>query len=349
VFWVLLSLALGLAPAAAQLPGLPKVGRPAAPRAAAPPAAASRDPFLVAAMRQPRTLSMAGDRLLTRAIDSLPDLGAAVVVLIVFFTLYRVSARLLAGVLRRTRADPAVHEVVIRLTKIVIFGFGVVMAAGQLGFQVGSVLAGLGIAGLAVGLAAQDTLANLVAGITILWDHPFRIGDNVTIAGTFGQVKAIGLRTTRIQTGDHLDAILPNKTVINEKILNHTANPQLRLSVPVGIGYDQDIGQARAVLLAAVEGHARVLAEPAPRVVVRELAASSVNLELRVWLRDAHAEREILFELLELVKTSFDKAGIKIPTTAPTLELSDAALLSRIPKPGARREPAEAAAAKAES
>ena len=113
-------------------------------------------------------------------------------------------------------------DIGLKLSKFVILAFGVVMAAGQLGFQIASVLAGLGIVGLAVGLAAQDTLANLVAGITILWDRPFRIGDNVTVAGTYGPVQAIGLRTTRILTNDQIDAILPNKTIINEKILNHT-------------------------------------------------------------------------------------------------------------------------------
>jgi len=210
-----------------------------------------------------------------------------------------------------------------------------VMAAGQLGFQVGSVLAGLGIVGLTVGLAAQDSLANLVAGFTILWDRPFHLGDNVTVASTYGQVKNIGLRTTRIVTPERVDVILPNKTVINEKIFNHTRNPHLRLNIPVGIGYGEDIGAARRALLEAVDGHPELAADPPSKVVVKELAASTVNLELRVWLRDPHKEREVFFDLLELVKATLDKAGIEIPFPQQTLHLDDDTLkrLARPPAP----------------
>jgi len=207
----------------------------------------------------------------------------------------------------------------LKLSKFIILAFGLIMAAGQLGFQIASVLAGLGIVGLAVGLAAQDTLANLVAGITILWDRPFRIGDNVTVAGTFGSVQAIGLRTTRILTNDRIDAILPTKTIINEKILNHTRTPQLRVGIPVGIGYGEDLERAREVLVAAVAGHPQVLADPPPKVVVKELGDSAVVVEVRVWLRDPHAESEVRLDLLERAKLALDKAGIEIPFPTQTV------------------------------
>jgi small conductance mechanosensitive channel len=181
-----------------------------------------------------------------------------------------------------------------------------------------------------VGLAAQDSLANLVAGLTILWDRPFHIGDNVTIAGIYGQVRQIGLRTTRLVTVDQVDAILPNKMVINEKILNHTLTPNLRVNVPVGIGYGADIGAARQALLAAVAGHAQIAADPAPKVVVKALADSAVELELRAWLKDPHREREVFFELLELAKVALDRAGIEIPFPQQTLHLADLGLLERL-------------------
>jgi small conductance mechanosensitive channel len=317
------------APAAAaqsQPPATQPGAAPAAqgqPPAAQPGAAPARRRVSVQTFRQPDALTRAGRRLLDRAIDFVPSLLAALVVLLGFYLLYRVVAKLLHGLLRRTHADPAVQEIGLRLTKIVILAFGVVMAASQLGFEVSSVLAGLGIAGLAVGLAAQDSLANLVGGITILWDRPFRIGDNVTIAGTFGRVQEIGLRATTILTVQKEEAIIPNKQVINEQILNHTRNGQLRLSVPVGIGYGEDTREARRVLLAAVEGHPRILPEPAPKVVVTELAESSVNLELRVFLRQPHEQREAFFELIELVKVTLDEAGIEIPFPQRTLHLAD--------------------------
>jgi small conductance mechanosensitive channel len=318
---------LAAAPALlAQAPALPGVAKPkpADPHVAAAAAAArtARERALLEELRHPGGWSRAGQRLVDRAVDFLPSLGAALLVLLVFFVLYRVSHRLLHGLLRRTRADPAVLEIGLKLTKFVVLAFGVVMAAGQLGFQIASLLAGLGIVGLAVGLAAQDTLANLVAGITILWDRPFRIGDNVTVAGTFGTVQEIGLRTTRILTNDKIDAILPNKTIINEKILNHTRTPQLRLGIPVGIGYGEDIREARRVLVEAVAGNPAVLADPAPKVVVVQLGDSAVGLEVRVWLTDPHLENEVKVDLVERVKLALDAAGIEIPFPTRTVLLS---------------------------
>jgi len=253
----------------------------------------------------------------------LPNFLYALIILVVFYFLFRGAARLLSGIMRRTEADPALREIGTKILRIFIFSFGLVMAAGQLGFEIGSLLAGIGVLGLAVGLAAQETLANFIAGLTILWDRPFRIGDNVTIAGTFGTVEEIGLRSTRIRTVDERDAMLPNKDVINEKIINHTLSSRLRLDIPVGIGYGEDTRKAREVLLAAVEGHPMILTEPAPKVVVAGLGDSSVDLELRVWLADSHQERRGMCEFLELAKLALDEAGIEIPFPQRTLHLVD--------------------------
>jgi small conductance mechanosensitive channel len=311
----------------------------AAPASSAPAAAPAprQRPVLVQTLREPDAVTRAGRRLLDRTVDFLPSLLAAFLVMTGFYLLYRVAAKLLHGLLRRTHADPAVQEIGLRLTKFVILAFGFVMAASQMGFEVGSVLAGLGIAGLAVGLAAQDSLANLVGGLTILWDRPFHIGDNVTIAGTFGRVQAIGLRATTILTVRREEAIIPNKQVINELILNHTRNGQLRLGIPVGIAYGEDTRRAREVLLAAVAEHSKILPDPAPKVVVTALADSAVNLELRVFLRHAHDEREAFFELLELVKIALDEAGIEIPFPQRTLHFADRDLVEQaLPPRGAR-------------
>jgi small-conductance mechanosensitive channel len=136
-------------------------------------------------------------------------------------------------------------------------------------------------------------------------------------------------------TVDQVDAILPNKMVINEKILNHTRSPQLRVNVPVGIGYGEDIGAARQALLAAVSGHPQLAEDPAPKVVVKELGDSAVKLELRAWLRDPHKEREVFCDLLELAKVTLDQAGIEMPFPQQTLHLADPEVLERrTGKPG---------------
>lgn len=272
-------------------------------------------------MFDPESWPDLGWRFLARVVDWLPSLFAALFVLVVFFVLHRVVAGILRRLMARTRADPAAQDIAARLSKYVILGLGLVMAASQLGINVGSLLAGVGILGLAVGLAAQDSLSNLVAGLTILWDRPFRIGDHVTVSGTFGKVQEITLRTTRIRTVEQLDAILPNKEIINQEIINHTLNPMMRLGIPIGIGYGEDTRAARKVLLAAVQGHELLLEKPEPKVVVKELAESSVNLELRVWLRDPYTEREATFEMIELAKIALDEAGIEIPFPQRTLHL----------------------------
>jgi len=263
--------------------------------------------------------------------NQLPDLLVALVkallVLVAFWLLFRLLSGVLGGFLRRSNADPSVGHMANRLIKYVLVGFALIMAAAQLGFNVGSVLAGVGILGLALGLAAQESLSNLVAGLTILLDRPYRVGDNVTIAGTFGQVQQIGMRTTRILTVERLDTILPNREIINQKIVNHTSNPHLRLGVPLSIAYREDTRRAREVLLAAAEGHELIHREPPPEVVVTRLADSGVELELRLWLRDPHREREALWAFVELAKIALDEAGIEIPFPQRTLHFAPNARL----------------------
>ena len=281
------------------------------------------EPAITREMFDPDAWPDLGQALLEKLILWLPNLFAALVVLLIFFVVHRILDGVIRRVMGRTRADPVAQAITSRLTRYVVLGLGLVMAASQLGFNVGSLLAGVGILGLAIGLAAQDSLANLVAGLTILWDRPFRIGDNVTVSETFGKVQEIGLRTTRIRTVAQLDAILPNKEIINQKIINHTLNPMMRLDIPIGIAYREDTREARRVLLAAVEGHEWLLEKPEPQVVVTALADSSVNIQLRVWLRDPYKERQATFAMIELAKIALDEAGIEIPFPQRTLHLPD--------------------------
>lgn len=263
-----------------------------------------------------------GERLVDKATDALPSILAALLVLAVFLGLSRLGVRVLERVLRRARVDPGLEQIVVPLVRYSILILGVVMAASQAGFQVGSLLAGVGIAGLAIGLAAQDTLGSVFAGFGILWDRPFGIGDRVTIGSIYGQVTGIGLRSTRLRTPEELDVILPNREVLTATIVNHTQTPDLRLDVPLSIAYGEDTREARAVLLAAIEGHELVAESPRSEVVVVALADSGVELELRVWLADPHSENRAFVTMLELAKIALDEAGIEIPFPQRTLHLA---------------------------
>ena len=188
-----------------------------------------------------------------------------------------------------------------------------VMAASQVGINVGAALAGIGVVGIAVGFAAQETIANMIAGFLIFWDRPFKVGDFITTQEKYGEVREITMRTTRIRTMENTYVVIPNKQIIGDMLVNHSLYGAVRVNVPVGIAFKERIAKARDVLLPAARSVAGVLETPAPQVVVCELGGSSVNLEVRVWTDEPAHERRLLFEVLEASKTALDSAGMEIP------------------------------------
>jgi small conductance mechanosensitive channel len=254
------------------------------------------------------------EQLATRAAEFVPRLGAAVVVLIVFWLIYRVSAAGLQKLMAAAGMQAAIIDLLIRnVYRLLFIAFAVVMAAGQLGINVGAAIAGLGVAGIAIGFAAQDTLANTIAGIVILWDQPFVVGDSVTVADQYGQVTNITLRTTRIRTPRNTYVVIPNRRIVDEVLVNHSKHGQTRVDVPVGIAYKEDIREARRVILESLAGWEAIEVGPAADVVVAGLGDSSVDLMVRVWIDHALAEPATHAEVVERVKYALDGAGIQIP------------------------------------
>ncbi|HKY61435.1 MAG TPA: mechanosensitive ion channel family protein [Gemmatimonadota bacterium] len=252
----------------------------------------------------------------------------AALVILVFAGIYWVMARALRPIFERSRLQEDAAQLLTVILRYVVLGFAVVLALGQLGFNITGLLAGLGVAGLALGFAAKDTLANFIAGMTILWDRPFRVGDRVEIDGEFGQVKRITLRSTRIHTNQNIVVIIPNQNVVNNKIINHTMQASTRVDVAFGIAYKEDIDKARRTVLALTEGDERLRARPGPDVVVTGMAESSVNLALRFWLSNPHIEVPVELEYIERIKKALDGAGIEIPFPHRSL------LIERLPEPG---------------
>lgn len=252
--------------------------------------------------------------ILNVAIVFAPKVFAALVVLLVFWVLMRVTTPGIRSILVRARlAEPLIHLVVDNVYRWTIFTLALVMAASQLGIDIAAALAGIGVVGLAVGFAAQETIANMIAGFLIFWDRPFDVGDYVTTLGKYGEVRNITMRTTRIRTPENTYVVLPNKQIIGELLVNHSMLGHMRVNVPVGIAYKENIPQARSVLLEAAQGTDGVLDTPAPDVVATELGGSSVNLEVRVWIKDAKQEQPVFFSTLEACKLALDAAGIEIP------------------------------------
>lgn len=252
--------------------------------------------------------------ILNVAIGFAPKALAALLVLLAFWLLMRVTTPGIRRLLTRARlAEPLIRLVVDNLYRWTIFTIALVMAASQLGIDVAAALAGIGVVGIAVGFAAQETIANMIAGFLIFWDRPFEVGHYVTTLGKYGEVRNITMRTTRIRTPENTYVVLPNKQIIGELLVNHSMYGLTRVNVPVGIAYKEDIRRARPVLLDAARSTEGVLDAPSPDVVTTGLGGSSVNLEVRVWIKDAREELPVFFSTLEACKLALDAAGIEIP------------------------------------
>ncbi len=257
---------------------------------------------------------LSSDALLAIAVAVVPRVLAALLVLLAFYVLLRVLQPALRSVLRRAGiADALIHLLVDGVVRGAVWVVGLVMAASQLGINVAAALAGLGVVGIAVGFAAQETIANMIAGFLIFWDRPFKVGDWVTTQGRYGEVRNITLRTTRLRTHDNTFVVIPNKQVIGELLVNHSMYGESRVSVQVGIAYKESIDDAREAILGVMRDLDGVLPTPPPTVVVDALGDSSVNLVVRVWVAAAMNETPVRFRVVEACKKALDAAGIEIP------------------------------------
>ena len=254
------------------------------------------------------------DDLITQVIVYTPRIVVALFIMLVFWIAYRAILKPLKLALSRT----GIHEKLVDLLVHSVFrysmiAFGLVMSLSQLGVNVGAAVAGLGVVGIAVGLAAQDTLSNTIAGFTVFWDKPFVVGDYITVAGEYGCVADITLRSTRIRTPRNSYVVIPNKRIIDEVLNNDSKQGELRLDLSIGIAYKEDTYKARETLLQAMGKINGVMKDPAPTVVVEGCGASSVDLIVRIWIEDASQRQSVYFEAMEAAKRALDAANIQIP------------------------------------
>lgn len=252
--------------------------------------------------------------LMTALVAFIPNVLIATVILMLFWVGFRASRIPIRAALKRTAMDEVLVRIIVdSLYKYALMIFGLVMAASQLGINMAAALAGLGVFGIAVGFAAQDSLSNFISGFLIFWDKPFKVGDWIEVAGEKGQVFNITMRTTRIRTRGNNYIIIPNKKIIDEVLINESKNGETRVEVPIGIAYKEDIPEARHVILKACEENRHFMHDPAPEVVLLSLGDSSVNLEFRAWVQDAKYSRRAYFQSIECIKLALDEAGIEIP------------------------------------
>lgn len=243
-----------------------------------------------------------------------PSVLAIVLAIVISIIFYYVTARFFKSTLRKTAMRDALIDITVdSLYRWVLIIFVGIFILSQIGVDVTAALAGVGVVGLAIGFAAKETLANIMSGFGIFIDKLYRKGDWVEIAGQYGQVKDITLRTTKIRTLDNIFIILPNASVTNNPVINYSEEGMVRISAKIGIAYKESVDKARSVLLEAVRNIEGVRNEPEPQVVIEELADSSVNLLVRIWVDDAGSDKHFKFELNETCKRALNEAGIEIP------------------------------------
>lgn len=244
----------------------------------------------------------------------LPSLVSVVSTTAFFFVLYYVTKFPLKTFLKRTGIQETLVRILIHtLYKWTLVLIALLVVLPQLGVDVTAALAGIGILGIAIGFAAKESLANIMAGFVIFSEKLYKTGEWIDVKGHYGQVKNITLRTTRIRTRDNVFVILPNNEIINNPVINSSAEGMLRVSASIGIAYKESVDEARKVLLQYMKGIEGVRSDPPPDVVVNSLGDSSVNLLARIWIDDAGKEISFRFKLIEGCKKALDEAGIEIP------------------------------------
>ena len=243
----------------------------------------------------------------------LPNLVSALVLIVLFWIGNRLVVRALETTSRRMKIDTQAAGLLVRMASSAIFIFAFLTVADQLQINIKSLLAGVGVMGLAVSFAAKDTVANIISGVVLIIDRPFRQGDWIALGDLHATVTQIRLRTTVLTTFDNETVVIPNQKMSQERIINFTLTPRIRVKVPVGIAYKEDIAAVKQILLDLTAGDERILPDPAPSVVVTGLDASSVNLQLRFWIENPSDKFAFLSAYTEKAKQALDQAGIEIP------------------------------------
>ncbi|SIQ11858.1 mechanosensitive ion channel family protein [Marinobacterium stanieri] len=240
------------------------------------------------------------------------NIGLALAIFVVGRWVVKLLIGLLTRILRKTKMDQMLINFVTSIAHAILLLFVVIAALGELGVDTTSLIALIGAAGLAIGLSLQDSLKNFAAGVMLIVFRPFREGDFVEAGGVSGIVEHITIFNSVMRTGDNREIIIPNGKIYNDSIVNYSARATRRVDMVFGIGYGDDLLKAKQILMEILEQDERVLKDPAPLVNVASLGDSSVNFNVRPWVKSADYWA-VLWDTTEKVKLEFDRQGISIP------------------------------------
>ncbi|MBN2721076.1 MAG: mechanosensitive ion channel [Proteobacteria bacterium] len=256
------------------------------------------------------------ERFLDKAVEWASTSGMSLITALLILILGIWAAKIIKGITRRVLTKRSVEPTLVKFGTNILYAvlalFVIIAALNRIGFQTTSIIAVLGAAGLAVGLALQNSLANFASGVMILIFHPFRVGDFIEGAGVAGVVEELGIFVTELLTPDNQSIFVPNGSLTSGNITNYSKNQKRRMNLTIGVGYGEDVRQVREVLLQTITEDPRVLKDPEPQVAVLELADSSVNFAVRPWVLSSDYW-DVYFDLMQKIKLRFDEKGIEIP------------------------------------
>ena len=248
--------------------------------------------------------------------DLITRFGLNIIAAIAIFLIGQWAAKLISKFVRRlvvkANIDATLGSFLVTLSYYILITFTIIAALNRLGVQTASLIAVLGAAGLAIGLALQGSLANFASGVLIIIFRPFNLGDLIEAAGVLGKVKEIQLFTTALTTLDNKLVIVPNSSLTGGNIINYTVTGKLRVDTVIGVSYDSDIDHVKRVIAEVLNNDPLVLKYPKPTVAVLELADSSVNFAVRPWAKPEDYWT-VYINTYENVKKRMDAEGITIP------------------------------------
>lgn len=242
----------------------------------------------------------------------LPLLIIAALVLVVGILLSRLISQIVSKAMKRSNVEDAARSFLVSVIRTALYVVVLIMALSVLNVPMSSLITVLGAAGLAVSLALQNCLTNLCGGFIILFSKPFASGDMVELDGTVGIVETIGILYTKLRTSDGKSVLIPNGNVSNAKLINYTETPTRRVDLSYEISYSADYRLARQLIISIVSENKLILDNPAPVIRMSSHNASSIAIDVLVWVNNDDY-KEVIYTLNEEVKQIFDRNGIEIP------------------------------------
>ncbi len=257
--------------------------------------------------------------ILAKAMDLLGDFAVNLAIAAIIFVLTLLAARWASGAARKilgrtrlVRRDPTVLAFMVQIVRVVVVIIGMIAVLQRLGVQTTSIIAVLGAASLAVGLALQGTLSNVAAGVMLLILRPYRVGEAIDVGGASGTVQKLDLFTTQLTNANNHKIVIPNSKVLSDVIVNVTGQRTRRIEIKFTVGYGENLKDACAVLASVAKVNDRVLKDPAPWNGVTGLLDSSVQITLHAWVNNADWW-QTQSDLMQAGKEALDEAGIEIP------------------------------------